>query len=353
MAALVLDDFLSDSASVTSAVTADSSSDASSYVTDRQRPAKRRRARLETVEERLKHEQRKLRNRQSAAVSRKKKRERVQNLERSVHALNQSNALLLAKLVQVQAERNWFEARYGSLDTTGDPVLQQPTAQAAGAKAIEMFEQALHSQQAMVDAQEDIVRSVEIMGPSAASTTASAAAARPGLSPVDAAVPHAQAVNAALSLSLAHARHSQPTSTTIPSVPAPVPAPAHAPTSATRTLLPSSNSTPRAAASPLSHTLTSSFDPSDRATSRSETHLPGTYPRESTVFALFIATLALLPEMLASSGFPACPSVVKNETMQGVCSKGSAQAQTCWTLAHPGVSRLHIPIRRSCLVTCS
>ena len=268
-----------------------------------------------TPEERAarRRDARRIRNRRSAAVSRKRKREHAKKLEQQVTALNEANALLLAKLVQVQAERNWYQARADAPDNKDGagtpipaggathPLNAAPTAVSAGVAAVAIFQAALKQQAQMVRQQERARQTAQI-----ALTEASLAEA---------------AAKATATLVASHSEADKASAAAVAAALSPVlptgfkEFPAHGATAPMPTSVSSGSSTvltrrsvvatvPPALSTPP---CASSFGSTDVEMSCSETQA-STYSREPTVFALLIATLAQLPGMACLLGTPTHPS---------------------------------------------
>lgn len=271
--------------------------------------------------ERARAASRRLRNRRSAAVSRKRKREYTKNLEAQVRSLNEANSMLYAKLVQIQAERNWFEHKYkatqgvqdggGAAAGGGHPFNHLPSAAAAAAAALSIFQAALQQHEHVVDGEEQDHLTAQMNAVAPAPPTAPSSSNNNNnktSSTVD-------AVTAALSPVLPSGftrvtTNTQPCSPTLPTTQV-----------ATTPALPTPlclNGDDDATAA-VRHSRHCA-DSRDVVMSCSESQ-PCTYSREPTVFASFIiATLALLPGMACMFGIPAHPSHTNSAMNVGVTS---------------------------------
>ena len=258
--------------------------------------------------EKARRDARRIRNRRSAAISRKRKRDYTKKLEGQVGSLNEANALLLAKLVQVQAERNWFEARASATTPSGAGAAgfnAAASAADAGEAALAAFQLALKQQAAVVEDQRRQRMRADMGMPTAAAPAP--------LLPAAPAAQHSAHSDAALSACVDAA------------------------------LDVSSAGMPRAGQAPLAPppaVITSTAHPlRDAEMSRSEAPVT-TYSRESTVFA-FIAALALMPGMAWSRELPAHPSWSRAQDVMAAAvmaskarcstSKSSIWARTCCT----------------------
>lgn len=274
-----------------------------------------------TPEERAarRRDARRIRNRRSAAVSRKRKREHAKRLEEQVSALNEANALLLAKLVQVQAERNWYQARSeaGAARASPDakdgsapsvaaggathPLNAAPTAAGAGVAAVAIFQAALKQQAQMVRQQERARQTAQIALTEASLAEAAAKAAASLVAPQTEAE---KASTAAVAAALSPVLPTGFKAFAADGAPAPMPTSVSSGSSSVLTR--------RSVVAPAPPTLSappcaSDFGSTDVVMSCSETQA-STYSREPTVFALLIATLAQLPGMACLLGTPAHPS---------------------------------------------
>ena len=256
--------------------------------------------------EKARRDARRIRNRRSAAISRKRKRDYTKKLEGQVGSLNEANALLLAKLVQVQAERNWFEARASATTPSGAGAAgfnAAASAADAGEAALAAFQLALKQQAAVVEDQRRQRMRADMGMPTAAAPAP--------LLPAAPAAQHSAHSDAALSACVDAA------------------------------LDVSSAGMPRAGQAPLAPppaVITSTAHPlRDAEMSRSDAPVT-TYSRESTVFA-FIAALALMPGMAWSRELPAHPSWSRAQDVMAAAvmaskarcstSKSSTWARTC------------------------